>query len=64
MSLQRTKQQYKSFKNICTILESGDIHDDRYKLLIRSLKVDDVEKMRTFVHRAEDLGIQYLYESN
>ena len=64
MSLQRTKQQYKSFKNICTILESGDIHDERYKLLIRSLRVDDVEQMRAFINKAEDLGIQYLYESN
>lgn len=58
--LTEIKTKYKSYKNILTILESGDIHDPRYKLLIKSLKTDDVEVMQKFVKKCENYGINYL----
>lgn len=64
MKLTDLKSKYKSYKSILTILESGDIKDERYKLLIKSLKVEDVEIMQKFVKECENYGIQYLYEKN
>lgn len=61
--MEKTKQQYQSFKNMLSIIESGDIHDPRYKLLINSLEVDQVIKMMDFVREAEDKGIQMLVRS-
>ena len=55
--MELAKKQYKSFKNILTIIESGDIHDKRYQLIIKSLTIQDVESMRHFVQDAEDKGI-------
>ncbi|MCK9370895.1 hypothetical protein M0R04_13375 [Candidatus Dojkabacteria bacterium] len=64
MKLTDLKTKYKSYKNILTVLESGDIKDERYKLLIRTLKVQDVEAMQKFVKELENYGVQYLYEKN
>lgn len=57
-----TKEKYQSFKNIINIIESGDIHDKRYKLLIESLTIKDLDEMRQFIAQAEDYGIHLLKE--
>jgi hypothetical protein len=63
-NLNQIKEKYKSFKNILTIIESGDIHDKRYKLIIASLTVEQLEGMQRFVYECENYGIQYLREWN
>jgi hypothetical protein len=57
MELQRLKEMYVSQKRILEILETADKFDERYNLLLSSLSVYDVEKMREFVKYAEDIGI-------
>lgn len=57
MSYTKIKQLYRSTKNIVEILESGDIHDERYKMLIKTMEVDQARKMANFVRACEDIGI-------
>lgn len=57
MQLTKTQQMYISQKRILDILESGNIHDERYKLLLQGLTVEDVIKMREFIAFCEDTGI-------
>jgi hypothetical protein len=45
--------KYKSFKNIIQIIENGDIKDERYKLIIRSLTVEQVMEMKKFIQFME-----------
>jgi hypothetical protein len=45
--------KYKSFKNIIEIIENGDIKDPRYKLIIRSLTVEQVMEMKKFIQFME-----------
>ena len=64
MDIQRIKKMYKSYKDIFIILESGNIMDERYKLLLQGLTIEDVEKMREFINYCEDTGIQLTKEIN
>ncbi len=57
------QQRYKSCKNILEILESGDVNDPRLKMLML-MSIEEVEAIQEFVKQCEDLGFQYLYESN
>ena len=45
--------KYKSFKNIIEIIETGNIHDPRYRLIIEGLEVDQVIEMQKFVRAME-----------
>lgn len=58
MDLQKVKKMYISQRRILDILEEGNIHDERYKLLLRGLSVADVDNMRKFVSECEDKGVQ------
>lgn len=50
--------KYKSFKKILFIIETGDIHDNRYKLLIQVMNLSEVEFMRKFVEMYEQKRIE------
>lgn len=41
------------YKKIIEIIESGNIHDERYKLLIQSMSVDQLMTIRKFVQLQE-----------
>jgi hypothetical protein len=58
--LERIKKMYSSYSRIFDILESGDIFDERYKLLLKSLTIEEVEAMRTFMQVCQDRGIHLL----
>jgi hypothetical protein len=64
MNLKKTREKYKSFKNIINIIESGNIKDPRYKLIIEGLTIEDVDNMKRFIYECENYGIQYLTQSN
>lgn len=64
MDINKISKIYKSYRNIFDILESGDIKDERYRLLIKALKIEDVEKMREFINYCEDTGVQYVKNTN
>ena len=58
--LEKTKKLYISCRNILDILESGNIHDERYKLIIKSLQVEQAQKLQEFVAQCEDIGINQI----
>lgn len=60
--LNLTREKYKSYLNIIEIIESGNVLDARYKLLINSLNVDDVLKMREFIAWCKDTGVNLTIE--
>ena len=43
---QKVLQKMNTITKIIEIIESGDIHDPRYKLLIKSLTVEELTEMR------------------
>jgi len=57
MELKQIREKYQSYTRMIEILESGDIFDERYKLLLSSLTIQDVDNMRQFIAWSKDHGI-------